>query len=318
MDNIESLTDAPLVYRNDATLQEIVHLACGMETLLDALTVVCIWESERAIKQALKWKETGKSTAASGGGWDTCFRVCLKTVMLNWSKGQRTMETLNDITGNLIDENLTEAKKILEKKGKSLNDVQRIKVDESLCMELIGEDFVLQLVPYNKSRVTYGRTYCLRSELDWEYKKKEQKASVEKCECGGRLVADDMSAVDSRFTTEGDIVTDVSTGMEWRVGPDRNTTWDEAQKFAKGFQSGEWRLPTIKELRGLYEKGKGTRNIDPVFSHTGWWVWSGELYEYDSSSAWYFDFSYGYEYWGFRDLAGDYYRVFAVRSGRCG
>jgi hypothetical protein len=35
-------------------------------------------------------------------------------------------------------------------------------------------------------------------------------------------------------------------------------------------------MPTIKELRSLYERNVGERNITPLLNPTGWLVWSGE------------------------------------------
>ena len=57
-------------------IDEATKRACQEPTLLDALTWICIWESERAIKQAKK-----ELRDAEGKGWDTFFRVCLKSVM---------------------------------------------------------------------------------------------------------------------------------------------------------------------------------------------------------------------------------------------
>ena len=57
-------------------INEAVAIACKEPTLLDALSWICVWESERAIKQArLNQRD------ADGKGWDTCFRICLKMVM---------------------------------------------------------------------------------------------------------------------------------------------------------------------------------------------------------------------------------------------
>ena len=81
------------------------------------------------------------------------------------------------------------------------------------------------------------------------------------------------------------VILDAETNLEWLVGPDQNTTWDEAKSWTDGLtvDGGGWRMPTIAELRGLYQEGKGLRNIDPAFTSTGWWVWSSETL--DSSSA---------------------------------
>jgi len=51
-------------------IDEAVKQACEKPTLLEALTDICIWESERVVRQARTNKQ-----------WETCFRVCLKEVM---------------------------------------------------------------------------------------------------------------------------------------------------------------------------------------------------------------------------------------------
>lgn len=54
-----------------------IKKACEEPTLLDALSWICVWESERAINQALNKYGSGMD----GAGWDTCFKFCLKRVM---------------------------------------------------------------------------------------------------------------------------------------------------------------------------------------------------------------------------------------------
>ena len=112
-----------------------------------------------------------------------------------------------------------------------------------------------------------------------------------------------------------DIVKDTSTGLEWLAGPDRNTTWDEARSWVENLTvAGRgWRMPTREELKTLYQKGAGTRNMTPLLETTGWWVWSGETK--DSSSAWAFDFHRGRELWSPRTSSRGP-RSFAVRSRR--
>ena len=110
------------------------------------------------------------------------------------------------------------------------------------------------------------------------------------------------------------VVYDKETGLEWYAGPDRDTTWYKAESWVKNLtvDGGGWRMPTKKELKSLYNKGAGQRNMTPLLKTTGWWVWSGEIK--GSSSAWGFYFSYGSEYLYSRD---SYYygeRGFAVRS----
>lgn len=42
---------------------------------------------------------------------------------------------------------------------------------------------------------------------------------------------------------------------------------------------GGWRMPTIEELKTLYEPARGSRNMTPLLKTTGWYVWSGETKE---------------------------------------
>ena len=99
------------------------------------------------------------------------------------------------------------------------------------------------------------------------------------------------------------VVYDKNTGLEWIVGPDRDTDWYDAKKRVENLKiaGGGWRMPARKELRTLYQRGAGTRNMTPLLKTTGLWVWSGETR--GSSSAWGFGFSIGYEYWENRDTS---------------
>ena len=64
-------------------------------------------------------------------------------------------------------------------------------------------------------------------------------------------------------------------GLYWQVGPDEDLTWDEAKAWVDGL-GGNWRMPTMIELRGLWNSGiRYPANWGP-FQNTGWWVWSGD------------------------------------------
>jgi hypothetical protein len=111
------------------------------------------------------------------------------------------------------------------------------------------------------------------------------------------------------------IVYDEKTNLEWIVGPDKDTTWDEAKAWVESLsvEGGGWRMPTKEELKALYKKGAGSFNITPLLKTTGGWVWSGKTE--GVSSAWYFSFEYGLGIWRYRD-ASSTARGFAVRSRR--
>lgn len=108
------------------------------------------------------------------------------------------------------------------------------------------------------------------------------------------------------------VVYDRKTGLEWLAGPDRDTTFTEAQNWvaSQTADGGFWRMPTGQELQTLYQKGVGKANMTPLLATSGMWVWAGETNE---SSAWTFNYEYGYGHWDFQSNAG-FFRAFAVRN----
>ncbi|MCK5397780.1 MAG: hypothetical protein KAJ33_05990 [Thermoplasmata archaeon] len=60
--------------------------ACEEPTLLDALSWICIWESERVVRQARENEQ-----------WETCFHVCLKSVMESYGKNTPPETTIVDL-----------------------------------------------------------------------------------------------------------------------------------------------------------------------------------------------------------------------------
>ena len=109
------------------------------------------------------------------------------------------------------------------------------------------------------------------------------------------------------------VVKDTISRLEWFAGPERNMTWNDAKAWVESLnvEGGGWRMPTREELKTLYQKGAGTRNMTPLLKTTGWWVWSGETT--DSASAWNLSFLDCSEHLGDRDSSLDT-RGFAVRS----
>jgi hypothetical protein len=113
------------------------------------------------------------------------------------------------------------------------------------------------------------------------------------------------------------IVKDTNTGLQWKVGPDRDMDWNEARSWVKSLilDGGGWRMPTMDELEGLYKKGTGSRNMTPLLNTTGWTVWSGETESLWNARAFFF-------LSGHRDVHRNFYprdssitdRAFAVRS----
>jgi hypothetical protein len=76
---------------------------------------------------------------------------------------------------------------------------------------------------------------------------------------------------------------------------------------------GGWRMPTRAELKSLYQKDSGPRNITPLLEVTGWWIWTGETNT--ASQAWIFSFSNGTGRW-YNQYIGYFIQGLAVRSRR--
>ena len=97
-----------------------------------------------------------------------------------------------------------------------------------------------------------------------------------------------------RFTKAADgVITDHTTGLQWYVGLQPDNNWHQAKAWAGNLTvaGGGWRLPTVPELKALYQKGASRNNMDPIFQGPGAWAWSGELY--DSRAAYGFAFYSG-------------------------
>ncbi len=81
-----------------------------------------------------------------------------------------------------------------------------------------------------------------------------------------------------RFTkAPNGVITDSATGLDWYVG--QENTWHQARAWAENLTvaGGGWRLPTVAELKAIYQKGASANNMDPLFQTTVAWAWSGEL-----------------------------------------
>jgi len=112
---------------------------------------------------------------------------------------------------------------------------------------------------------------------------------------------------DTRFTISSDVITDSKTGLEWLVGPDSGLTWDQARAWVKDVQidGGGWRIPSRSKLGNICQIGVGTRNLDPIFETTGWFVWAESKFLFPLDD-WKEGFLERYDF-------GNGVRVFAVR-----
>jgi ankyrin repeat protein/uncharacterized protein DUF1566 len=143
---------------------------------------------------------------------------------------------------------------------------------------------------------------------------------------GGKLTMQDKHEAketrrDGNFVAyDNEVVYDTRTGLEWFVGPDKNTKWKKAKSWVENLDAagGGWRMPTCDELRTLFRKGAGTRNMSPLFKGRGRFIWSGESGKIKGSlwyrwEAAYFNFNFdGFNDSDFRWFSSDF-RSFAVR-----
>jgi hypothetical protein len=83
-----------------------------------------------------------------------------------------------------------------------------------------------------------------------------------------------------RFTQAGNgVITDHLTGLDWYVNPNPDQKFREAKAWVESLTvaGGGWRLPTMAELKAIYQKDASAYHMDPLFQVKGAWVWSSEL-----------------------------------------
>lgn len=121
------------------------------------------------------------------------------------------------------------------------------------------------------------------------------------------------------------------SGLEWYVGPDRNMTLPEATAWVAGLEAcgGNWRMPTIRELRTIYSPGEsaGTgyvsggkhwpAHLSPRFAAIGGgsWVWAAD-HASSKDSGVSFNFNQGVPATYRSDDTNFSTRAFAVRDIR--
>jgi len=123
---------------------------------------------------------------------------------------------------------------------------------------------------------------------------------------------------EERFVDNEDgTVTDTETGLMWaKSSSPGDVTWHNAEIYCNFpamdslyLKYDDWRMPTVEELRTLYNKsfeawetdcGRNIR-IDPVFEISCDWIWSADLPaspqpDVRSVMAYVFDLGRGYHY----------------------
>lgn len=127
-------------------------------------------------------------------------------------------------------------------------------------------------------------------------------------------VGNSAIASDGRFVRlDTGVVKDTKTSLEWTIGPEEPTSWYMAKSWVKDLavDGGGWRMPNKAEMKTLYQKGIGPRNMNPLLKTTGWWIWS--VGDRNSSTAWGFSLKHNYSDWLPKTKSVDS-RAFAVRS----
>jgi len=98
--------------------------------------------------------------------------------------------------------------------------------------------------------------------------------------CGTSQAMAEVKPTQPRFTkADNGVITDRDTGLEWYVNPNPDQKFREAKAWAESLTvaGGGWRLPTMSELKAIYQKDVSDVNMDPLFQAKGAWAWSGEL-----------------------------------------
>jgi hypothetical protein len=119
-----------------------------------------------------------------------------------------------------------------------------------------------------------------------------------------------------RFTqADNGVITDSLTGLDWYVNPNPDQKFREAKAWAEGLTvaGGGWRLPTMAELKAIYQKDASAYHMDPLFQVKGAWAWSGELR--NDWSVWGLAFYNNLQGWHSMDY-GNGRVALAVRSRR--
>ncbi|KAB2892172.1 MAG: DUF1566 domain-containing protein [Desulfobulbaceae bacterium] len=123
----------------------------------------------------------------------------------------------------------------------------------------------------------------------------------------------EIVARDGRYVAYANgLICDCYSRLEWMVGPDRDTSWNEAQAWVDGLncRGKAWGLPTLEQLGGLYRKNIRKHQISPLFGIEPTDVWSCEIK--NDESAWAFNFIPGSAFWTYRTMSRRF-RGLAVR-----
>ena len=101
-----------------------------------------------------------------------------------------------------------------------------------------------------------------------------------------------------------EIVTDNTTGLVWQDDEEAKTVtknWEDAKAYCQALTLGgysDWRLPTIRELKTIVDRGRYYPAINPSFQNVvSDHYWSSTTYASYTDGAWDVNFYYGYDDW---------------------
>ena len=129
---------------------------------------------------------------------------------------------------------------------------------------------------------------------------------------------------DCRFIAYDDgTVLDTNTNLMWAAKDNgKKIYWANAKRYCENYRGcgyTDWRMPTLDELAGLYDKTKTYRSVCGDDVHltelirlTCFCAWASET-RYSEAAG--FNFYYGEQYWGRRSGGSDT-RALPVRSGK--
>jgi hypothetical protein len=141
----------------------------------------------------------------------------------------------------------------------------------------------------------------------WQVAKFQQEKATDMAarEKEARLLARKVIGNDRRFIAYDDgTVLDTRTNLMWASkdndpGLFNQTTWDKAKNYCENYRGGgytDWRMPTLDELKGLYDpliKGY-RRHLTDLITITEFSIWASDMLGSDAAT---FNFFRGKEAW---------------------
>ena len=156
------------------------------------------------------------------------------------------------------------------------------------------KDEILQLVNagYNKTEISAlcekqdgSNEVSIKSAGEEPEKPKNpiKELSINSDDKGPKIIAKEEEYV----KYENGIVYDKKSGLEWVAGPDKHMGGYAAKKWVNNLNldGGGWRMPSTRELEGIYKLGAGTRNMTSLLKTSGWFVWSSAAGGFSFSSG---------------------------------